>query len=364
MIFPFFSTEQWMTDYEGRARINLADTCMEPCRLDDLTALDPDALKDVVLDYGSITGEPELKKQILSLYQSGTEDNITLSHGGLNANQHVFECLLAKGDRAVTLTPGYQQFLDLPEVYGAKVQSVELEDTPSGWRLDFDALEKAMEGAKMLILNSPCNPTGFTLDEAGLKKCVKIARKQDAWILCDECHRPPHDPDFPSISDLYEKGIATGTLSKTVGLAGLRFGWIKADENLITRINQIRDYTIISTGPLCNRLALAALRNIDALWAPRLARVEANQKIVQDWLDQEPLFDCHFSKGCTVAFLHYHMPVDTRQFCLDLLEKTGILFVPGGCFGHEGYLRLGLGKNQPQLPETLKILSDFARQYV
>ncbi len=210
-----FAAEQWMTRYETLAKVNMTETSCDALRLEELEALEPGLFSELVLDYGPITGSEELKRQILAMYETGGPENITTAAGCVNASQHVMDELIEPEDSVMVFTPGYQQFAGYAASLGAQVTELPLD--PANWQADLDALEEAAEhrGLDLLILNLPGNPTGTILTEEQLQRVIRIAETHDAWILCDEVYRGIGTV-MPSVSDRYEKGIATGSLSKAL----------------------------------------------------------------------------------------------------------------------------------------------------
>ncbi len=357
MKLPKFEVEQWMTDHENDAVFNLTDTCIPALTLDELLAMDEAGdIRNVKLDYGAITGDPRLKEEILKLYSSGTEENITTSQGCLQGNEMVMETLLETGGRVITFTPGYQAFADYPRSLGCEVIELPLYEE-RGWQPDAGEFEEAMkQPVKLIILNNPNNPTGMRFDPSLIKSMIDLAEKQGTWILSDEVYR---DPRFPSLSDQYEKGVSTGSLSKMFSLAGLRLGWIKGPADLIRKINERRDYSIISTGPLADTLALIALKNKDRLLERAGAVIQADRKIILEWLKDEPLCSVVLPEFCTVSFLKYEGSVPSRKLAADLLKDAGVFFVPGSCFFYENHLRLSLTAEPETMKKGLRLLSSY-----
>lgn len=357
MYLPYFDTEQWMTDHEGGALYNLTDTCIRPFSLGELLEMDKEGIsKDVVLDYGSITGDVRLKKELLSLYTTGSEENITTASGCNQANEMVMLALLENGDRLITYTPGYQSYIDLPKSVGCDVVTLPLYED-NGWQPSLTDLRKAFEQpVKMVILNMPSNPTGVVFNEEYLNELIALCRKENTWILADEVYR---DIRQPSLSDLYEKGIATASLSKLFSLAGLRFGWIKGPKEVIDTINCRRDYSIISTGPLVDTLALVALRNKEAILNRSYQRIETSKTIIHEWLKEEKRCTWVEPAGGTVSFLGYHKKTSSAALCEGLQKRYGVFFVPGSAFGYEYHVRLSLTAEADRLKEGLRLFSRY-----
>lgn len=357
MMLPDFKVEQWMNDYEGQAIYNLTDTCTKPLSMKALLEMENTDFDHILLDYGQITGDIELKKHIIELYTTGSLDNVTTCHGCLEANQLVMETLLEAGNHVIACVPGYQQFYEVPKSIGCDITLVEYKEENS-WLPDIEDFKKSInEHTKMILLNNPSNPTGCLLDESYLKELIELCQSKSIYILCDEVYRGFHDQT--SISDLYEYGISTASLSKVFALAGLRFGWVKASKEVIHQINVRRDYSMISTGPLIDHLANVALMHKDELIQRHIDLVQTNKKIVSNWLSHENRFSIQLPKNGTVGFLKYHFDMDSETFAKRLLSETGIFFVPGSCFDYEYHVRLGLGQDSKVLEQGLDILSNW-----
>ena len=360
MKLPYFKTEQWMTDHEQKAVYNLTDTCVEPLKLSEILAMDEEGiLKDMPLDYGTITGDTRLKREILKLYETGKEDSLTMTAGCSQANELVMETLLEKGDHVIAFMPGYEQFIRLPQSFGCEVSVLPLYEE-NRWQPDMkDVLKAWKPNTKMVLINDPNNPTGIRFEASFMEALICRCRESEAWILCDEVYR---DFESPSISDRYEKGIATDSFSKMFSLAGLRLGWIKADPELIERINCRRDYSLISTGPLSDALGLIALCHKDEILARSRHIIQANIEAVKQWLVTEKRAHVQFPEEGTVCFLKYDIPVDSRTVSEELLGEYGVFFVPGWCFDCENHLRLGLTRDPERMAEGLKLFTRYMNE--
>ena len=211
MRLPDFKVEQWMNDYENDAIYNMTDTCVKFLTLQELLDLEDFDFSNLILDYGQITGDIELKKEILSLYEHGTIDNITTAQGCLQANELVMNTLLEKGDEVICVVPGYQQFVDVPKSIGCKVHLVELDEMD--WQVSVEKFRGVLNSStKMIILNNPSNPTGTQYSRCFLNALIELCKPYNTYILCDEVYRGLNEE--VSISDLYENGISTSSLSK------------------------------------------------------------------------------------------------------------------------------------------------------
>lgn len=362
-----FDSEVWMTEHELNYRYNMTESCMEAMTLGDILGESDllDLLKNP-MDYGPIVGSDGLKDAILSWYESGSRRNISLGFGAINANELVLMEVLEPGDEVVSMYPSYGQLYDLPKSLGCKVILVELKKE-NNWLPSVDDFKKVInENTKLICLNSPNNPTGTFISLKLMKEIISLAREYDCYILCDEVYRGLNTVTGKvsySVSDIYEKGIVTQSLSKVFSYAGLRCGWIKGPEELIKRIDVRRDYHIISLGPVVDKLSTLVLKNKDRILERNLAILRENKAFLKEWLAQEEHIECVIPEEGTICLLTYDLDMPSKEFCEKLQADTGVFFIPGDCYGVEKSLRLGLTHHKEEFQTGLKVFSDWLKQF-
>jgi len=367
-----FGVEIWMNRYENNCEWNIAETCVESLTIAELlemagkTETILSELLPMKLTYGAIEGSERLRRLVAELYEKQRMENVVITHGAIGANALVHETLVERGDRVISVLPTYQQHYSIPESYGADVQILKLTEK-NDFLPDLEELKRlATPGTKLIVLNNPNNPTGSLMDRAYLEKIVQIARACGAWILCDEVYRGTDqegDGMTASIADLYEKGISTGSMSKTYSLAGLRLGWIVAPVELLHAVSIHRDYNTISVGMLDDHFAAIALENRDKILARSQAITRTNLAVLSAWVENEPLISWTKPKSGTTALLKYDLPISSEEFCLQLLERTGVMLTPGSAMDMEGYVRVGFTNNGTTLQEGLKRISVFLKDF-
>lgn len=317
------------------------------------------------LTYGAIEGSDRLRDLVAGLYKQQQRSNIVLTHGAIGANALVHVTLVEPGDRVISVLPTYQQHYSIPESYGADTQILKLHEE-NGFLPDLTELKAlATRGTKLIAINNPNNPTGSLMDEAFLTKIVEIARECGAWILCDEVNRGTDqegDGMTASIADLYEKGISTGSMSKTYSLAGLRLGWIAAPVELIQAVSIHRDYNTISVGMIDDLFASIALENRSKILKRSHAITRTNLAILEEWVESEPLITWVKPQSGTTALLRFDLPVSSEEFCIKLLKSTGVMLTPGSAMDMEGYLRIGYANGADILREGLKLMTRFLKE--
>ena len=366
-----FKVEEWMNLNETKAKYNIAETCVDSVSLDELFSLAGrgrreffDTLSRRRMTYGAIFGAEELKAAICGLNRSAAADDVVTTHGAAGANHLALYSLVEPGDAVVSVMPTYQQLYSIPESYGAKVRILKLK-REENFLPDLDRLRTLVnEKTKVICINNPNNPTGALMPEETLRGIVGIARRVGAYVICDEVYRfLTQEEGYPeSIADLYEKGIAVGSMSKVFSLAGLRLGWIATrSREAMREILLHRDYDTISCGMIDEALATVALEAKEAIIARNRAIVRENLAILDEWIAKEPRFSYVKPQCGTTALLYCDVDMPSEEFCARLLAETGAFLTPGSCFDEEHCFRIGYACSKEELKEGLAKLSEFVK---
>lgn len=367
-----FGVEEWMDKYESDAKYNITDTCARPMTLKELFALAGEDREDFVealfekeQSYGSIYGLASLKEEIAGLYETITPDDILTQHGATGGNQHVLFSLVRPGDRVVAFSPSYQQFCSTPRALGANVTVLKLRRS-NGFLPDLDELRKAAaRGLRLICINNPNNPTGSLIPEDMMKEIVEIARSSGTYILCDEVYAGVsiEGAACPSIADLYEKGIATGSMSKAFSLAGLRLGWLATkDKGALAQFRRVRDYDLVSCSLFDESVAALALHHKEKILERNRAILRHNLPVLERWVEGEKHVSFVKPKAGTMALVYYDLDMPSALFCHRMYHETGSFAVPGDCFEEPSSFRVGYGHDGEKLAKGLEAVSEFFRK--
>lgn len=268
----------------------------------------------------------------------------------------------------------------MPKQLGAEVDLWKAKPE-NNWIPSIEDLKNLIKpNTKLLILNNPNNPTGAILKKSFLQQIIDVAAEHNIAILSDEVYRPifhsinPLDPEFPPsiLSMGYKKVIATGSMSKAYALAGIRVGWIASrDPEIIEKIAEARHYTTISVSQLDEQVAAYALdpNTVHSLLARNIQLAKTNLALLERFVLKND-DACEWVKPLagTTAFVRFHRDgkaVDSVDFCKKLLEKSGVLFVPGSeCFGGEykGYVRVGFVNHVDIVKAGMDEVTKFVRR--
>ena len=369
MIIKPFLVEEWMNEYETKATINVAETCVDSISLEELFEVVGADLNSFLnefakkrLTYGPIEGNPKFLEGICKLYKSISPENIITTHGAIGANHHVFFSLVEKGDEIITVMPTYQQLYSIPEAYGADVKIMKLKKE-NCYLPDIDELRKLVtKNTKIICLNNPNNPTGSLIPNDMLKEIIEIAKLSDAYILCDEVYRnlSKDDNGQDSIADLYDKGISVSGMSKMFSLAGIRLGWIVTkDKAALEAFRSHRDYNLISGSMFDEEVAGIALSNPDLLLERSRKIINNNLGLLDKWMKKQEHLDYVKPKAGSTALIHYDLDMDSYTFCRELLNNTGAFVTPGDAFGVIKSFRLCYACEESDLIKGLEAIEFF-----
>lgn len=315
-----------------------------------LDALDP----DMTLDWNkqSFLGLPKLREHVLR--QSGldevcTPDDVLITAGAAEANYLLMRQLLEEGDHIVTEGPGWPQVGVIAKAMGVRMTVVP-RDEADGWRLPLDRLDEAVRpGTRLIFLSNPNNPTGRTFDFDEVEQLVLIAARVGAWLLIDEVYAGLEweGLKLPGIAGIYDKGITTGSVSKALGLQGLRVGWlIVRDPALLmdcvvlrensSEIMNVMGEAIAEVALRPERLA-PALERARAIGAANLARLDA-------FVEATPGLSWQRPRAGLIGLARLPEGIDSEAFARRLLGDPWRTFViPGACYDLPHHIRVGVG---------------------
>lgn len=361
-----FALERWMSNWEMKVEFDIAESGIYPMTTREIIELLPpdqraaalDDVLDLRLGYTEARGTEALRGLIASTYRGTAADDILVTTGAIEANYLLFNTLLDAGDHIVTIYPAYQQLYAVAQAIGCDVALWKLR-AENQFQYDLDELERLVTPkTKLIVVNTPHNPTGAMLSAADLQRVYDLAADAGAWLLCDEAYRwldfPGGEPMAPPIRDHGPRGISVGTFSKPFGLPGLRIGWIAGPAEIVQACWAARDYISLSPGKLNDKLAQIALVHRNRIIARNHRIVEANMKVATGWFaEHADLVSWTPPRGGLLALLKYNVEIPSRDVSDRLAGEYSVMLAPGSAFGFEGHLRIGVGQTPEIFAEGL-----------
>ena len=339
---------------------------------DYLEELDPEQSLD--WNNRDFRGLPELREHVLAqagLTGTCTPVDVLITAGAAEANYLAIMPLLDRGDEIVIETPGWPQAEVLANALGAKIVKVTRREADN-WRLPLDDMAKAVTPkTKLIFVSNPNNPTGNVLNAAELNELVRIADQVGAWLLVDEVYAGLEwdAPRAPSVAGMYARGITTGSVSKALGLQGLRTGWLICQnaelvmDAVILRENSSEIMNIM--GEVIAEIALRPGRYGTAIDKARCEGA-ANLVTMNAWVDAQESLTWVAPRAGLIGLGRLPDGVDSDSFAKRLLAPPYRTFLlPGSAYDQPGHIRLGVGggakvnlyKGLDRLAQALKELA-------
>ncbi len=298
-----------------------------------------------------------------------TADRFFVTIGGMHAAQIAIRLLAGAGDEVLVLTPAWPNFDGALKVSGARVIEIPLQaiNATSGdlaWSLDLASLNAAVTAAtKVLVVNSPSNPTGWVATREDLSALLAFARRHDLWILADEIYgRITFDgkraPSFHDVMAEDDRILFINSFSKNWAMTGLRIGWLEAPPSLGEIVENLIQYSTSGVAVPTQRAAIAALEDGEGFVKTQLARMTESRAILCDGL--RATGRAHFAepKGAFYLFCRIDDIKDTRELAFRWIEEAGVGVAPGTAFGAGGanYVRFCFARDPSRITEAARRL--------
>ncbi|MCB0014083.1 MAG: aminotransferase class I/II-fold pyridoxal phosphate-dependent enzyme [Anaerolineales bacterium] len=317
---------------------------------DYLADLDPAASLD--WSNESFQGLNQLREHVIAragLTGRCTPADVLITAGTAEANYLAIMQLVQPGDEIIVDTPGWPQPLVLAEAIGAHVRPWRRREADH-WRLDIAELRELISPrTRLIFLCNPSNPTGQILTAPELNEIARIAAEVGAYLLCDEVYAGLEwaGDRVPAIAGLYERGISTGSVSKALGLQGLRLGWlICRDKSLLFDAVILRENSSEIMNVMGERIAEIALR--EDRYAAAIARAKTegrhNLALLDEFISQRPELSWQRPPAGLIGLARLHLPIDSAELARRLLAPPYRTFLlPGSAYGYPDHIRLGVG---------------------
>ncbi len=300
-------------------------------------------------------------------------ERIAVTSAGVNALMLVAQMLLDAGDAVAMVTPVWPNLSAMPAIMGAQVRRVPLECRNGRWTLDLQRLLEAARGAKMVVVNSPNNPTGWVMPQADWRELLGFCRQHGQWLVSDDAYeRLVYDPEFtcghgaearaPGVLgevDDDDRYISANTFSKTWTMTGWRLGWLVAPTAFVAQLAKIIEFNTSCAPTFVQHAGVAAVQGGDALVADTRDKLRARRDALLEGLSHLPGVEVGRPAGAMYAFLRAPGSDDSMAFARRLVRDTGVALAPGVAFGPEGegWLRWCFASGEPLVREGVARLA-------
>ncbi len=308
-----------------------------------------ESLRDGETFYAENLGRPFLR-EALSTYLTDLhhraigKDRIAVTASGNSALMVASQLLLTPGDRVVTVTPLWPNAVEIPKIMGGQVTRLSLEVRDGRWALPLEKLLQALTAdTRMLVLNSPNNPTGWTIQRAEQHAILEHCRRHGIWILADDVYERlifsdgmRSAPSFLTMTDERDRLIVVNSFSKAWTMTGFRVGWMVAPPEVLPDIASLLEYNVSCVSDFSQRAGVIALQQGEPYVQKMRAELAQTKNKLITALRPLPRLEVPEADGAMYLFLRVNGEEDSLRLAMRLIEEVGLGLAPGRAFGPEG----------------------------
>jgi aspartate/methionine/tyrosine aminotransferase len=304
--------------------------------------------------YAHNLGLPELREAVAAysskLHGPIAADRIAITSGGVNALMLAVQALVNAGDEVVAVTPVWPNLTAQPLIMGAKLKRVSLKPVNGAWTLDLQALLDAITlSTRLLIVNAPNNPTGWTLSREEQKAILEHCRKTGTWILADEVYERLYyektenrcAPSFLDVAASDDRLVVAHSFSKSFLMTGWRLGWLVMPPSMTHHMGKLIEFNTSCASVFTQRAGLAAITRTDEVTPRVVAHLKTCRDTLVPMLQALPRVELQAAKGGMYAFFKLDGFADSLGLAKQLVAEAGLGLAPGNAFAPEaqGWLR-------------------------
>ena len=324
--------------------------------------------------YTQNLGIPPLREAI-ARYASGLHrpvapETVAVTASGMSALMIAVEALVAPGDRVVVVTPLWPNLVEIPKILSAHVVCVPLTFARGEWTLDVERLLAALTpDTRLVMINSPNNPTGWTITREQQEAVLARCRKHGTWLIADDVYERLYfrddaaraAPSFLALSDPDERVISTNSFSKSWLMTGWRLGWLVAPPALQPDIGKLIEYNTSCSPAFVQHAGVAAIEQGEPVVARTRARLRDARDFLVAALARLPGVDVAPPAGAMYAFFRVAGLTDSLAFCKSLVRDARLGLAPGSAFGPEGegFVRWCFAADTARLADGVARLAAF-----
>jgi aspartate/methionine/tyrosine aminotransferase len=327
--------------------------------------------------YSENLGRPYLR-QAISTYltdlhsQAIGMDRIAVTASGNAALMLASQLLVEPGDRVVAVTPLWPNAVEIPKVVGGQVTCVSLEVRDGQWTLPLEKLLKALTPeTRMLVLNSPNNPTGWTIQRPEQQAVLDHCRRHGIWMIADDVYERlifadglRSAPSFLTLTDDQDRLIVVNSFSKAWTMTGWRVGWMVVPPAILSDLASLLEYNVSCVPEFSQRAGAIALRDGEPYVLQLRAELAHTKKRLVAALRQLPQLEVPEADGAMYLFLRVAGQMDSLHLAKQLIDEVGLGLAPGRAFGPEGegWLRWCYAAEWKKIESGIERLARFLRK--
>ncbi len=369
MQLKLFLLDIWLDNHEHDIEFNLAASEGPRWKLNEILSLvgqeERERFLNHTLGYSRPAGAEGLRAAIAEM-QGVKAEAVQVVTGASEALVVLMWLAAEPGANVILPRPGYPPFSALPESLGLEIRYYTLRKE-NEFRIDVEEIKKLADGnTKLILVNSPHNPTGTTTSDAEFDSLHEFTSSRGIQLVSDEVYHPIYHGGATRSASRLPHTTVIHDFSKAFPLSGIRIGWmIEHDPKLRERYWNARTYFSISNNTAGEMLAEIAMRHRDTILGKTQETATDNLQLLETFMgEHEETLGWIRPKGGMTAFPWLRSGENSRGFC-EAAAEEGILLAPGDCFDEacSSHFRLGFAAVTEKFPEALDRLGEFVRSW-
>lgn len=307
--------------------------------------------------------------------RSFAAEDLSVASSGVSALMIVMQAILDPGDRVVAVTPVWPNLTEIPRILGAEVRRVGIRPREGRWSLDVQELIEAITpGTRLVLMNSPNNPTGWTLRAEDRAPILEHCRRLGVWLLTDDVYErvvlgpaaaqgPVRAPSFLELADSDDRVVSTNSFSKAWRMTGWRLGWIAAPAALREDLGKLLEYNTSCAPDFVQAAGVVALKEGEPSVAALRAELTSARDRLLAGLGALAGVETTRADGGMYAVFRIEGETDSVALAKRLIAEAGLGLAPGAAFGPEaeGWLRWCFATREKAIDEGLERLGRWLR---
>ncbi len=329
------------------------------------------AIDNNITRYTPVGGIPDLKKAVAEKFRNFNKINYDVSEiiigcGGKHILFNAMISVLEKGDEAILPVPYWVSFEEMIKIAEAKVVICE---TDKNFKLTAEKVEEKITGkTKLLILNSPSNPSGAIVEPSEIRKIAKLAVDHDFYVISDEVYEyftyGKEHLSMASLSDeIKQLTITCNSVSKTYAMTGWRIGYCGASKEVIKGMENLQSHSTSNPSNIAQMAAIEALTGPQESVKEMVRAFDERRKFIHKRMNEISGVSCIEPEGAFYAFPDISRTgMDSMAFASKLLDEALVAVVPGAAFGMDGYVRLSYATSIHEIERGLDRIEKWLKQ--
>ncbi len=301
--------------------------------------------QDLLLCYGDHLGKKELRQVIGKMYDA-KEDEVIVTIGACMSLFLIYSAILMPGDHVLIMHPNYPANIEIPRSLGCQVDLYGLK-FEEGFRMDVDQLISMLRPeTKLVNITYPHNPTGVMTTAEDIAKLMKACEANGTYLMVDETYGDlTNGQRLPHVSSMSKYGICIESLSKAIGVPGIRTGWmVSKNRELLDKVIATKEQVCICGSVVDEECAYQVLSKREELLKPIKADIAEKLAILTEIMENQNVLEWVKPQGGVVCFprIKEEIEIDTKEFYDCLNHKYGVFVGPGKWFDmSDRYFRIG-----------------------